>query len=218
MVEDMSENKIREPSGVSGRPSTDTLSMVIAVCAVLISAASFVATYVQSAAALQEVKAETWPFLQIDLGNFNNERREYDLYYYVENAGVGPAHIKQFSMKYDGKPVASLYQLIVACCEAEAKALEEKFGDRHGVMVALQSVTDTPAPSLLPAGGKNLAFNIPFNEHTAPLWRAVDRARNKLDSRACYCSLLDDCYETDFKDDPVEVDECRPEPEANFNG
>jgi len=210
--------KENEPSGASRRPSKDTLNLVIAVCAVLISAASFIATYVQSKAALQEVKAETWPYLQIDNGNFDSTLRERVIYVYLENAGVGPAQVKQFSLFLEGKPVTSFYQFVRACCEEDWRLLAEQVGDEEAAMHALFPVTDSPAPALLPAGSKALAFSVPFNAETEAFWRSIDEARRGLTAEACYCSLLDECYRTNFEEDPVPVQYCRLDPKLNYQG
>jgi hypothetical protein len=200
------------------RPSNDTLNLIVAFCAVLISTASFVATYVQSEAALQEVKAETWPYLQTLNGNYDSDRRENAIYYYLENAGVGPAHVKQFSLRYEGKPITSLSKFVEACCAEAVAEAKSRLGIEANGILALHTVTDTPAPSLLPAGGRALAFRIHRQEETLQLWRAIDEARRDVEASACFCSILDDCYETDFKSDPVEVEACRREPELNFRG
>lgn len=187
--------------------SLDSLNLIIAVSAVLISAASFIATYIQSEASLKQVKAETWPYLQIDSGNYNSERREQIITYKVENAGVGPAALKQFEIRYKGKVVTDVLDLIEKCCAAER-------AEASGAALT----TDSPSPSIIPAGDDQLAFSMHYMPETEKLWTALDKARWQLEARGCYCSLLDECFETDFKDEPKPVNRCVRNKETEFNG
>lgn len=187
--------------------SLDSLNLIIAVSAVLISAASFIATYIQSEASLKQVKAETWPYLQIDSGNFNSERREQIITYKVENAGVGPADLKQFEIHYRGQVVSDVLDLIDKCCAAEQAEIS-----------GASLTTDSPSPSIIPAGDDQLAFSMHFTPETEKLWLALDKARWELEARGCYCSLLDECFETDFKSEPKPVNRCVRDEDKEFNG
>ncbi len=181
------------------RPSKDNLNLVIAACAVFISAASFIATYVQSDAALNQVKAETWPYLQIDHGN-TNEALEREVFYKLENVGVGPAKIKSFRLRIENKYLKNANDMVRVLYSSEGL-------DCRVACI----ISDTIAPKILPQGGEVQAFFIPYNEESLGLWHTINTMRWSLKAEACYCSLLDDCFETDFKADPVEVDECKVE-------
>lgn len=185
----------------------DSINLMVAVCAVLISAASFYATYVQSTAAERQVKAETWPYLQINSGNFKIESREFVLYWRMQNAGVGPAHVKSFQMFYDGQAVRSINSVLRLCCLEEG---ETPF-DENGRVTAKFSnvVTGNPVPAIIPAGEDKLVFSVPKTEANEDLWNKLDIERFKLTATGCYCSLLDECFQTDFESEPVEVDFCK---------
>lgn len=190
----------------------DTLSMVIAVCAVIISGASFYASYVQSEAALKQVKAETWPYLQIDHGNFDSDAREHMLYYKVVNAGVGPAHVKALRLFYEGEEIGGFVQLFRKCCmqEDDPQGFAQRSLDR--------AVTGNGPPIILSAGQDMLIFSLPKDDINGVAWGRLDAARRKLSGKACYCSLLDECYETDFVHDPAPVKLCRPEQSVKLAG
>lgn len=188
----------------------DSINLMVAVCAVLISAASFYATYVQSTAAERQVKAETWPYLQINSGNYDIDKEELELYWHLHNAGVGPAHIKAFQMYYDGQEVRSINSVLRLCCLEDG----EPAFDENGRIIAKLSnvVTGNPVPAIIPAGEKKLVFSVPKTEANEALWNKLDIERFKLSATGCYCSLLDECFETDFENEPVEVDFCKIPP------
>ncbi|MFC1690280.1 hypothetical protein ACFL07_11610 [Pseudomonadota bacterium] len=56
--------------------SSERLNFIIAVCAILISGASFYATFLQANSAEQQVKAMTWPLIEFTHSNFDVETGE----------------------------------------------------------------------------------------------------------------------------------------------
>ena len=53
--------------------TNERLNLFLALCAI-ISAASFYATYLQANAAERQVKAATWPWLEVMTGNYDEEK------------------------------------------------------------------------------------------------------------------------------------------------
>lgn len=207
-----SENQPSVASKRSRRPSKDTLNLIIAVSAVLISAASFVAAYMQSDAAYRQVKAETWPFLQLENGNIDDDSNEQAVYLRIENVGVGPAKIENFVLTFKDREVHDLGDLLRACCLEEAKGAEAK-------SMPISAVTNSVAPTILPAGGGDIKlFKVPYEGNDRALWHALNEVRRELRATSCYCSLLGDCYETDFASEPVEVDACTRRDKRGFTG
>ncbi len=213
------ENKETEAlAGKGGRLSKDTLNLIIAACAVLISAASFVATYLQSDAAYRQVKAETWPYLQLSSSNYDMGSDSKVISLNLENAGVGPAAVKSFTLYYDKQPVETVWHLLLACCTDEGT-------DRMTFVQAYIDgspeapiITSGASGQIMPSGNGAGLFIMPRDASNAELWERLDKARHKLEGRACYCSLLEECYMTDFKSDPVEVKMCPANPHKNYNG
>ncbi len=184
----------------------ENVNLMVAVCAVLISAASFYATYLQSAAAERQVKAETWPYVQLRMGNYDVEARELKLYMYVENAGVGPAHLKSFQLYYKGESVRTINQVLPLCCIDKE---ESAFDSEGRIKPKFNSiVVGAEAPAIIPAGDELLIYTIVKNSDNEELWNKLDIERFNLSAKGCYCSLLDECYQTDFENEPVEVDFC----------
>ena len=87
-------------SGISMGLSTERLSLVLAICAILVSVASFYATYLQADSAKKQVKAMTLPLLQFHHGNYAEQDDKQRLTFGLKNAGVGPAIIKSVMLKY----------------------------------------------------------------------------------------------------------------------
>lgn len=188
----------------------DTLNLVIAVSAVLISAASFYAAYVQSVAAQRQVTAETWPYLQMDHGNFDDDAKEHSLYFRVVNAGVGPAHVKQLRLFYKGEEAKRFTDLFSLCCRKEEDSSEFLRQSLNNV------VTGQPPPLILPPGDDILAFSTDRTNQNAEVWQRLDAARRHITGEACYCSLLNECYQTNFKSEPQPVKMCRAGDSVDF--
>lgn len=186
------------------RLNKDTLNLVIAVCAVLISAASFYAAYVQSEAAQKQVQAETWPYLQLDHGNYDEEQKLRDVYVKVINSGVGPAKVKSLNLLYKGEPIDSFAQLYLACCLSE----EEQNGAK--VRGIANVITGNPPPTILLPRDDLLFFSVLENDQNKAAWARLDKARLHITGEACYCSLLDECFKTDFIEDPMPLKSCTP--------
>lgn len=180
----------------------------------LISAASFVAAYVQSEAALRQVKAETWPFLQLEHGNTNETGQTRGVYFRVANVGVGPARVKNFQLYYEGKKINDLQHILYDCCAPEEIDRAEFM--RSLVEGGLNIVTDG-VPPIIPDGSHIQLFNFPYHNSWAEdsmwptIWKKYDSVRGKVSATACYCSLLDECYYSNLRDDPVEVKACYPD-------
>jgi hypothetical protein len=181
---------------------------VIAVSAVLISAASFYAAYVQSLAAQRQVQAETWPYLQFSHGNYDEKERIRNLEVKIINSGVGPAKVKTLNLFYKDQPVGGFGQLYNACCLSEE---ENESGRAEGVR---NVVTGNPPPVILVPNDDLLFFSAVENEDNKAAWARLDAARWHITGTACYCSLLDECFETDFINDPVSVKACTPQREG----
>lgn len=194
----------------------ENVNLMVAVCAVLISAASFYATYVQSTVAERQVRAETWPYIQISSGNYDLQKEQRRIYVTAENVGVGPAHLISFQLFYENEIVSSIGQLIAKCCLDVGETLRGEDGrmkPEYGM-----AITSSPSPSIVPAGEEKIAFSQVFTEETRVFWEKLDKARFKLTGKACYCSLLDECFETEFYGEPVPVKACKAQPGLDFNG
>ena len=106
----------------------------------------------------------------------------------IRNGGVGPAIIEWFEIRYKGASQDGLGSLIRGCCLAQAKAAPPPANS-----VFYSNLTGT----ILPA--RDTVHPITATDKAPPaLFSALVKARADMDLRACYCSVLDECWLTDF--------------------
>jgi hypothetical protein len=184
----------------------ENLNLILAICAIAISAASFYATYIQAEAAEKQVKAATWPFLQFGSGNINEEN-ELEISLNIHNGGVGPAHIKSFQLHYKNKKYQHAKSWVRDCCSHGAPFLDSITEESLNTTIGLPR-TGKVQNTLLSANQEHKFFKMLATDKNKALWDEINAERHKLSATACYCSLLDICYHTDFKNTPVEVSRC----------
>ena len=194
----------------------ENVNLMVAVCAVLISAASFYATYVQSLAAETQVKAETWPYIQISSGNYDLDKERKRVYVEVDNVGVGPARLVSFQLFYENEIVPNISELVAKCCLDPGEVTRDENGNRKREYGTI--ITSSPSPGIVPAGDLKTAFSFVVTDENEAFWEKLNKARFKLTAKACYCSLLDECFETEFYGEPVPVKTCRAQPGLDFSG
>lgn len=174
--------------------SSQKLNLTLALCAVLISVASFYATYLQADAAEKQVKAMTLPLMQSTTGNFNDETKEKTIYFILENAGVGPALIKNISYIYKGEEYNTILDFMKACCDKERSIYHQKIS-KNGKK-SYGSVSSTVLNTIIPAQTKVRYFQLFHGPDSNEFWNKLDRERFEVSTKLCYCSLLDECYLT----------------------
>lgn len=180
--------------------SSEKLNLIIALCAILISAASFYATYLQADAAERQVKAMTLPLVQFTSGNWDNELRKQELTLTLKNAGVGPAIIKRIDYKYQGKSYASLPEFYRACCEVEASEyfnrikenIKENKVETEGIYITAPLIN-----SILPGQEETPFLTFALAKENQKFWQKLNNERFHLTLKVCYCSLLGECYNTE---------------------
>lgn len=186
----------------------DKVQLIIAMSAIMISMASFYATYLQAESEEHQVKAATWPFLQVSSGNYNADKEKKVLSFALSNVGVGPAYIQNFKLSYNGKtyPAQRLGDLLDDCCSSEEDA-----GIRRPLNLLTGPLTSGSASSqaiFLPAGDDISLLTLPYSDDHEKFWEKLNTERWNIKPMACYCSLLDQCFVTNFQHDPIEVDSC----------
>ncbi|PZO51117.1 MAG: hypothetical protein DCF16_11910 [Alphaproteobacteria bacterium] len=207
---------VEQPAEVkkSGRPWVD---MVLSVSAVFISACSLYLAQDSSRAMERLVQANSMPFIQLGSGNSTDDGQLGSLAFGISNAGTGPARIHDFTYVVDGEPIEMsghvVRRIIEACCAAEAEtALAQADGDALRAIGA--DLTTPVSNSFLAAGGNVSALIWQRTPENATLWSAVDvaRQRGRITTRACYCSLFDECWVAEANTFPPRpVNSCEPE-------
>ncbi len=191
--------------------TAETVNLVIAGCAILISAASFYATYLQANAAEKQVKAMTLPLIQFTHGNHSPERNQLAVGFSLKNQGVGAAIIKSVELSYRGKSFDDVYGFFEACCrneyaayrDHEASMAADEFSSLDGNMTT-QPLTEV----ILPGQSNYKFFELFFHKSTGKFWEKLNQERWELELNVCYCSLLDDCFLTKDSSVITEVVSC----------
>jgi hypothetical protein len=198
-----------EPEGHSHghRTGVPWVDLVLAGSAIFISIVSLIVSIHHGrtmeklvAANEKQVKASTLPILRYVTGNVTDNKRM--IHFQVTNGGTGPAIIEWFRLKWDGQPTTSPYDLLERCCGG-------------GKPVKIKNAwNDVASGTTLPARDIRNVFAIPDTGVDPAIYKILnDGARYKVQAEACYCSVLDECWITDFKNQPRDVKVCERIPE-----
>jgi hypothetical protein len=155
------------------------------------------------------VEANTLPLLTMETSLTNDllhpEKAQVKIE--LKNSGIGPAMIDRFELSYKGKSYTSdssmqgVIGLLKDCCAAALP--------KQGSVIPSSAASVTG--SVLPARETILVFGIA--PQTPELLAALKDANEDLKAKACYCSVLDECWETSFGHKrPTPVKECKVAP------
>ncbi|HEY1527323.1 MAG TPA: hypothetical protein VGH51_13895 [Candidatus Angelobacter sp.] len=150
------------------------------------------------------VAGSTMPFLTEFGSQFDSVTGQHRLRLILKNGGVGPARIEWFEVRYKGVPYSSEDALLHACC---LSALPK--GNLNSDALQSSGVSGTMLPQR-----ESIDF-IDLRPGTGlDLMNALDAARRDITYNACYCSVLDECWQTDFSSShPKRVEECHAPPD-----
>ena len=103
--------------------------------------------------------------------------------------GVGPARVRWVEVDYDGHRVDDSAQLLDRCCAREKQASGQR------------TVTTTSGihPRVVGPDEWITFFHMPREGNAPAVWHALERGLPKIVMRACYCSVLDDCWMLDSR-------------------
>ncbi len=183
------------------------LDLIIAGSAIFISVVSLIVsihhgrTMEQLVAANEkQVKASTLPILRYSTGNVSDNIKM--IHFNLTNGGTGPAIIEWLRLKWDGQPTTGPRDLLDRCCGALKAPVP------HSLWIETASNTTVPARQDL------IFFSVRESDADPGFYEFLDRdARFKVEAEACYCSVLDECWVTDFTNRPREVKSCEAIPE-----
>lgn len=203
----MSADSTKKSKGIS----SDRLNFIVAVCAILISGASFYATYLQAESAEKQVKAMTMPLIQFSHGNYDIEKDLKAISFAIKNAGIGPAIIKDFSFIYKNEQYKSSNQFFNACCEKEFNSFLSTISSDTSAINLKEDGGSSSSPLLdiIVPGQSSYSFRtIYYGSSTHDFWKKLNNERFDLKLRICYCSLLDECFISEKSGIVEQVDMC----------
>ena len=168
------------------------VDMAVALSALFVSIVSLAIAIHHGDAMDRLVAANSWPFLMYDTESIDPQgNRRISLK--IENSGVGPARIQTFEVWWQGQPVSTASELLQRCCMTDAKAPIDPATAR-----SLDLVIGQIASRVLRAGAAESFLSLELKEANAAIWHRLDIARLQLKLRACYCSVFDECWQTDL--------------------
>ncbi|BDX05677.1 hypothetical protein [Planctobacterium marinum] len=178
---------------------TERINFIIAVCAILISAASFYATYIQADAAEKQVRAMTLPLLQFDHSNWDEEKEESILTFSLQNGGAGPAVLHRVQFVYEQQIYDDLNAWIEACCLTQVELVRTRWesakNDEAQTKLLPFDLISSDLSDVVVTGQMKYDFLLyEQNQLNKPLWDALNKARHVTKLQTCYCSLLEECY------------------------
>ncbi len=154
------------------------LEILIGAAAVLISLASLGLTISANRTQERLLAASTWPFLVYGTGN-RMEDGTSAISLALHNGGVGPARLAWLQVLYDGQPRFDAASLLHACCNPG--------------MLPISTVTSAGG-GVLGADSKATFLVFPESGNDPGVWSAFNRRRFEVEVRACFCSVLKECW------------------------
>jgi hypothetical protein len=184
------------------------LDIIVAVSAFFISIVSLVVSFEHGHTMRELVRqneklvaANTIPLLDFSSSNLEDETDKPFFKLTVRNGGVGPAVIDWFELRYKGVSYGTPSDLLDACCSEAVKKNTLKPNT-----VWYSKITN----NILPARD---SFDpmILRSDVGDDILKAINHARPDITARACYCSVLDECWLTSFDANrPAKVERCDP--------
>jgi hypothetical protein len=156
------------------------------------------------------IAASTMPLLNIG-SDFGSPTGQPQMRVVIVNGGVGPAVIDRFELGYKGKIYPTKDAFLRACC-ADAFLKSMKDG-------RTKTYHTTVSSRILPARDHFDILTIEPNKAGMDLYNSVDRVMHgdEMSFHACYCSVLDECWETNFDQKrPQPVKECKVSPDEKL--
>jgi hypothetical protein len=191
------EDELQPDKASSGRvakflPAFSLGQMLITLPTFAISLALAYATFVQADAARKTQLSETWPYISYSTSNATPEGVQ-QISFVLENNGVGPARLEQMEFLYKGEAMRNPREFLRKCCAGEAK-------------FAFMSAAVT---GVLRPGEKTEFIRLARSDKNATIWDKLNDERWSAIVRSCYCSIFDDCWVADSRQNrPQPVKAC----------
>ena len=184
------------------------IDLAIALSAIMISVVSLFIAVANGRTEEKLVAASSWPFLTFETEKDGLESGGWTIYFHLRNSGVGPARVHWLRMSLDGRAIRDRADLMRRCCGLPGGSADDQ--------IRLGLVSQNPAVGVLPAreGVEILAWRArPGN---AAVMTRLDGIRHRLRTKACYCSVLDECWISDLTavSEPSRVDRCPSIPDG----
>ena len=171
--------------------------LVVGASAILLSVVSLFVAISANRTQERMLAASIWPSLLFNTSNTAPDGTP-QLGIDLLNRGTGPARVRWLEMYYRDAPLADWRELLQRCCASSPAQVEEVYGISSGVQNRV-------------LGADEWVRMLQIQPEDAPdaVWKALDQERQNVRMRACYCSVLDDCWIFDSeREDPEPVARC----------
>lgn len=168
---------------------------IIGLCAVVVSViAVFVSAY-EAIIQRDWQRAAVWPYVQLSRSYYYTDpdvppdQRKWTLTLNAENAGVGPAQVRDFKVTVDGKPQHTWRE-----------AIQTLLGTKEDIQYG-----DSTINGMIISAGQTVRM---FQYVNQPNSEQIYKAMERLDFFACFCSVFNECWRTSYRStaraEPVE--------------
>ena len=179
--------------------------LTLALAALFVSATSLWVAVQHGETMEKLVQANSMPNAEIDLGVIEDNPGSASFDINVTNSGVGPARIETIEL-WDGDRVIRDGGMV-------ADAIKHHMGEKS---ISFTWKAESIQGTLLGAGKSSKMLSFEFNDSFASPEKLL-KAAQKFETRICYCSVFNECYESDSrkaKGRPIDVDRCEAKPGA----
>ena len=179
------------------------IDLMIAVCAIIVSAASLWVALRADQTQEQLLKSSVWPHVEFDSSDATPTGAK-QLVFEVRNDGVGPAIVRSVAVSYNGHYYATLRELLKACCNIEvprnifASTLQNR-------VIAARDVIEF--------------IEMPADKVDEAEYEQILPHRFNIELQMCYCSVLGDCWFFDTlrgPAEPIAVKRCPPAQQPQY--
>jgi hypothetical protein len=185
----------------TGRPWWD---LVLGISAIVISLVSVFLAIHNGHAMERLVQANSWPFIKLTYTTSNTDGTPHN-HLDITNKGVGPASIESLEVFYEGQSIGSPRGLLNAMLHRTTAGLNPHIFNStvvHNVLSAKEQIT---------------LVDFHSEDFSPEDYATVGTRLSKVELRACYCSVFEECWVADTrKDRPVKVNTC-PVPGVAFD-
>lgn len=184
--------------------------VLIGGCVVLISVVSLFVAISANRTQERMLAASVWPSLIFSTSNVSLEDGMPQIALDLVNRGTGPARVRWAELLFQDQPVAGPEELMRRCCGGVP--------DGHDAE-SWPIVTSGLQRRVLGAEEWVPFFRMPLSRVDQATFDALEDTRHDIRLRACYCSVLDDCWLLDSdREDPEPVRQCPAAPEVLWRG
>ena len=165
--------------------------ILVTLPTLVISLALAYFSFVQADAARKMQRSGTWPYVSFETSNTSPDGKS-EISFNLANDGVGPARLEAMEFVYRGKPMSTPLQFVHDCCAGSAPL----------------AFISSDVGGVLRPGEKREFIKLTKTDQNAAIWNRLNDERWNVVVRTCYCSIFDDCWVFDSRDDkpqPVAV-------------